>query len=57
MEKCNNQYKQQTHDTFSIIKEFDVVPYSRITCVSIAQDRNEAVESGIGHDPPKLLNL
>jgi hypothetical protein len=34
-----------------------VVLDSRVTRVSIAHDRSEAVESGIGHNSPKFLNV
>ena len=30
---------------------------SRVTRVSIAHDRSEAEESGIGHNSPKFLNV
>ena len=29
----------------------------RVACVSVAQDRSEAVEASIWHDSPELLNL
>lgn len=39
------------------LKEFEVELDSRITRVSIAHESCKAVESGIRHNSPELLNL